>query len=280
MLRDSGMNYHWDSQLISQFREISLASKASLGGYWGVFDTPFDLLPTFVSLLVNSIIDQSKSKERSIINIHAQGFIRFNITDPEVWKNGMGLRFHIWHPKLRKPFSTPYDKQHRHSFESDSIVLLGDKVSDRLFAERAATLSDIGVVRLYETTPSSITPSRYVILKEVASRTARRTQLLHYPRQYFHLHGAATSPTATVFYKYEPDTENPLSETVGPLVPIEDPKNLLNPRSTLPNQAEMWSYVLSAAVALVRTYLGEEHELVSKVEGEMRRINVQHHFFR
>jgi hypothetical protein len=205
--------------------------------------------------------------------IHAQGFIRFNVTDVEMWNAGDGIRLHIWHGDIARPFSTPFDRHHRHSFSSDSIVLSGKQVTDHLYHAEIPSKTDESIVRVYKTRHNDIVADRRVILKKDLSRTAEVGQGLHYPRKLFHLHDLNDPPIITLFRKYDFDHENPAAETVGP-VDLSGPLNRFNPRATTPDQSNMWSFILSSVLHLDTKYLDKKRSEKIRKAIELRNLKL------
>ncbi|HIP33345.1 MAG TPA: orotate phosphoribosyltransferase [Bacteroidia bacterium] len=184
------------------------------------------------------------------INIHSQGFIRFIVTDSNEWKEGKGLRLHIWHKNISKPFKNVFNKQHRHSFLSESIVLLGTEITDNLYNTKLAHMQDTGAVKTYKTPPGKFVPDQIVTLHHTQTRIAKKGWTLHYPKDLYHLHNDVSGFVVTLFQKHNLNQVDSDSWTTGPIIMPE----IEDPRLIVPDQDEMWHHIFFAIQELSKDY--------------------------
>lgn len=207
-------------------------------------------LRALVLLLILRIWELYKNKNDVKVNIHSQGFIRFILTDTIEWGKGNGLRLHIWHKNIQIPFANVLNKQHRHSFLSESIILIGEQIIDKLYITKPADEKTQNAVRTYKTPPYGFIADEIVTLHHVQTRIAKQGWTLHYPKNLYHLHDDISNFVVTLFQKHSLDDVDSDSWTVGPI----DMPEIEDPRIILPNQEEMWFFIIKVVQELAKMY--------------------------
>jgi hypothetical protein len=227
---------------------------------------PDSELKILVKRLIIHVWEMYLDEGKTVINIHSQGFIRLIITDHKKWVKGNGIRLHIWHDDILPPFETVFNKHHRHSFLSESFLILGNEITDNLYDTSPAEENTPNAVRIYKTPLNNIIPDKIITLNKTTSRTAKKGFMLHYPMNLFHLHKKNSGLVVTLFRKHSLNEYNPVAETIGPLkVPLNQ-NEAQDPRKVIPNQDEMWKFVLMSLIKMATVYKISEYPQIRKIE--------------
>ncbi|MFN0117728.1 MAG: SNF2-related protein [Elusimicrobiota bacterium] len=219
-------------------------------------------LKKLVKMLISEIHTLYAGK--TLVKLHPQGFLQLVITGQTRWENSGGLRFHVWDPSLPR---TPevFDGSHKHSFQSNSFVLLGE-VGDTIEYTVPVTdgLSGEQIFRKYRTPlRDRITPmDELVHVRSRLSRSAPAGSRLYYPIGDFHSQKIPSGIiTATLFQKYGLDENNP-AIAIGPQ---DVPESINEMNQRIVDQEVAWRSIFKAVKELEIFYELDVNDTGSEV---------------